>query len=81
MKKIEILGVGCPKCKKTEEQIRQSLNGLGMVENRDFTIEKITQPAEIAARGVMMTPGVIVDGTVVSTGKVPKSGDIISWIE
>lgn len=81
MKKIEILGVGCPNCKKTEEQVRKALAGLGWQEGREFVIEKVQKPADIAARGVLMTPGVVVDGKIVSAGKVPSHGDVISWME
>jgi len=81
MKKIEILGVGCPNCKKTESELRKALTGLGWKEGQDYTLTKVQNMAEIAARGVLMTPGVVVDGKIVSTGKVPKIGDIISWME
>ncbi|HDH58178.1 MAG TPA: thioredoxin family protein [Bacteroidetes bacterium] len=80
MKKIEILGVGCPKCQKTEEEVRKAALSLGWGEGVDFTIAKITNPGEIASRGVLMTPGVVVDGKVVSTGKVPKMRDIVGWL-
>jgi small redox-active disulfide protein 2 len=81
MKKIEILGIGCPNCKKAEEEVRKALTGLGWKEGQDFTLTKVQDMAQIAARGVLMTPGVVIDGKVVSTGRVPKAGDIISWIE
>ena len=81
MKKIEVLGPGCARCKQTAEVVRRALSSIGLAEGRDFSIEKIEKPTEIAARGVLMTPGVIVDGKIVSTGKIPTHGDIISWME
>jgi len=81
MKKIEVLGPGCARCKKTTEEVRRALSSIGLAEGRDFSLEKIEKPTEIAARGVLMTPGVIVDGKIVSTGKIPTHGDIISWME
>lgn len=81
MKKIEILGIGCPNCKKAEEEIRRALTGLGWQEGKEYVIEKVLKPADIAARGVMMTPGVIVDGKVVSVGKIPRHSEIISWMQ
>lgn len=81
MKKIEILGPGCPNCKKTAEEVKRALDSIGWKEGVDYTLVKVQDFAEIASRGVLMTPGVVVDGKVVSTGKVPKVGDIISWIE
>jgi len=81
MKKIEILGPGCAKCKQTEAVVRKALTTHGWVEEQDYSLEKVVRPTEIAARGVLMTPGVIVDGKIVSTGKVPTQGEIVSWIE
>ena len=81
MKKFEILGPGCARCKKTEEEVRKALNSLGWRENQDYAVEKIVRPAEIAARGVLMTPGVIMEGKIVSTGKIPSHGEIVSWVE
>ena len=81
MKTIEILGPGCANCKKTEEAVRKALTDIGWKEGQDFTLTKVQNMADIAARGILMTPGVIVDGKVVSTGKVPKVGEIISWVE
>ena len=53
MKKIQILGTGCPKCKKLAENAEAAAQQLGM----DYRIEKITDLAEIMKFGVMMTPG------------------------
>jgi small redox-active disulfide protein 2 len=81
MKKIEVLGIGCPNCKKTEKIIRRTVEGMGWSEGVDFTIRKITNPAEIADRGVLATPGVSIDGVVVSKGKIPKPKVVQSWFE
>jgi small redox-active disulfide protein 2 len=81
MKHIEILGMGCANCKKAEEEVRKALAGIGWKEGQEYSLTKVQNLADIAARGVLMTPGVVVDGKVVSSGKVPKIGDIISWIE
>lgn len=81
MRRIEILGVGCKSCEKTEEEVRKMAQGLGWTEGDDFTIEKVSDPGEIAARGVFITPGVTVDGKVVSSGKIPKQKDILKWLK
>jgi len=81
MKKFEILGPGCSRCTQTEQEVRKSLNSLGWIEGEDYVLEKVQKPADIAARGVLLTPGVIVDGKIVSTGKIPSHGQIVSWIE
>ncbi|MFH1862483.1 MAG: thioredoxin family protein [bacterium] len=81
MKRIEILGIGCARCTKTEQEVRRAVASLGWQEGREFTLYKIENPSEIAARGILMTPGVIIDGKVVSAGKVPTQKEILSWLK
>jgi small redox-active disulfide protein 2 len=64
--KIHILGTGCPKCKKLEENALVAARELGL----DFELEKVTEINEIMKFGVMMTPGLVIDGEVKSTGKL-----------
>ncbi len=72
MKKIEILGTGCPKCKKLEEQAQEAAAQL----NLECDIVKVEDIQKIMAYGVMMTPALVVDGQVKVTGKVPSIDDI-----
>lgn len=72
MKKIEILGTGCPKCKKLEEQAREAAAQL----NLECDIVKEEDIQKIMEYGVMMTPALVVDGQVKVTGKVPSVDDI-----
>ena len=65
--KIQILGTGCPKCKKLEENTKQAAMELGI----EHTIEKVTDINDIMAFGVMMTPALAIDGEVKLVGKVP----------
>ena len=65
--KIQILGTGCPKCKKLEENAKQAAMELGI----EHTIEKVTDINDIMAFGVMMTPALAIDGEVKLVGKVP----------
>ena len=76
MKKIEILGTGCAKCHKLEEETRKAAGELGL----DCQIEKVKDIQKITAYGVMMTPALVVDGQVKVVGKVPKIEDIKSMI-
>ncbi len=76
MKKIEILGTGCPKCKKLAEQVRLAADELGL----DCQIEKVEDIQKIMACGVMMTPALVVDGQVKVTGKVPSLDDLKTMI-
>ena len=64
--KIQILGTGCPKCKTLEENARAAAEQLGV----DFELEKVADINDIIAFGVMVTPGLAVDGEVKSTGRV-----------
>jgi len=68
MKKLQILGTGCPKCKKLTELTEAAANEMGI----EYEIEKITDINEIMEMGIMMTPGLVVDGTVKVAGKVPS---------
>ena len=70
--KIQILGTGCPKCKKLAENAEAAAGELGL----NFELEKITDINEIMKFGVMMTPGLAVDGNVKTVGKVPTVEEI-----
>ena len=67
MKKLQILGTGCAKCKKLAENAEAAARAMGI----EYTIEKVTDISEIMNFGVMMTPALVVDGVVVLVGKVP----------
>jgi len=72
MKKIQILGTGCPKCKKLAENAEAAVKDLGI----EYDIEKVTNINEIMNFGVMITPALVVDGDVKVVGKVPSPDDI-----
>ncbi len=72
MKKIQILGTGCPKCRKLAENAEAAVKKLGI----KYTIEKVTNINEIMKFGVMMTPALVIDGQVKVAGKIPSSEDI-----
>ena len=72
MKKIQILGTGCPKCKKLAENAEAAAKELGI----EFEIEKVTDINEIMKFGVMVTPALAVDGEVKVVGKVPSPDEI-----
>jgi len=72
MKKIQILGTGCPKCKKLAENVEAAAKELGI----EFEIKKVTDINEIMKFGVMVTPALVVDGEVKVVGKVPSTDEI-----
>ena len=66
--KIQILGTGCPKCKKLAENANAAAKELQL----DYVLEKITDINQIISFGVMMTPALAVDNNVKVVGKVPS---------
>ena len=76
MVKIEILGPGCANCARLETNARQAAAMAGV----EAEIVKVTDYGQIVAYGVMSTPGLVIDGKVVSYGRVPSAGDIAEWL-
>ncbi|RJQ39331.1 MAG: thioredoxin family protein [Nitrospiraceae bacterium] len=70
--KIEILGTGCPKCKKLLANTQEALNILGI----GADVKKVEDLKEIMQHGVFITPALVVDGEVKSTGKILSVEDI-----
>jgi small redox-active disulfide protein 2 len=76
MKKLQILGTGCPKCNKLAEFTEKAAKELCI----DYTLEKVTDINEIMKYGVMMTPALVVDGMVKVSGKIPKPDELKAMI-
>ena len=74
--KIQILGKGCINCKKLEENVRIALKQIGLNEE----VEKVTDVNKIVEMGVLMTPALVIDGKIESTGKVLSQKQIIEII-
>jgi len=72
MKKIQILGTGCPKCKKLAENTETAAKDLGI----EYEIQKVTDINEIMRFGVMVTPALAVEGQVKLAGKVPSVEEV-----
>lgn len=70
--KIKILGPGCANCQRLEERTKEAVEALGL----DVNLEKVTDAAEIASYGIMRTPGLVVNDTVVVAGRVPSTREI-----
>ncbi|MFZ1375293.1 MAG: thioredoxin family protein [Geothrix sp.] len=75
--KIEILGTGCAKCKLLAERAEEAARGIGA----NYTLVKVTEYPDIVARGVMTTPGLVVDGVVKSQGQVPTVAAIQALLQ
>jgi small redox-active disulfide protein 2 len=76
MRKIQILGTGCPKCKKLAENAEAAVKNTGI----ECEIVKVTDINEIMKFGVMMTPALAIDGQVKIIGKVPSPDEIRKWL-
>jgi len=75
--KIEILGTGCPKCKKLYAEAEKAVAASGVVAE----LEKVESIDDIVKYGVMMTPSLVIDGQVKASGRIAKASEIASWIE
>ncbi len=73
---IEVLGTGCPKCRATLENVERAVAELGIA----CEIVKVTDLSAIIARGVMMTPAVVVDGRIISSGRVPSVAEVKQYL-
>jgi len=73
---IKVLGTGCAKCKAVEKEVKEVVDELGM----DVEVEKVQDMAKIMEYKVMMTPSLVINGKVVSSGHVPSKSDVKKMI-
>jgi small redox-active disulfide protein 2 len=76
MKNVKVLGTGCANCKATVKLIEDAARAKGVA----VDLEKVENIADIMAYGVISTPGVVIDGTVVHAGGVPDRKKVESWL-
>jgi small redox-active disulfide protein 2 len=74
--KIKVLGAGCPKCKKLYAEVEKAIAFSGM----KVDLEKVEKIEEIIRYGVMAMPGLVINEEVKTSGRIPKSEEIASWI-
>ena len=75
--KFEILGSGCANCQKLEAITREAVGDLAL---QDAEVVKVTEMQQIMGYGVMSTPGLVIDGKVVSSGRVPSKAEVTTMI-
>ncbi|MFH1665234.1 MAG: thioredoxin family protein [Candidatus Omnitrophota bacterium] len=75
--KIEVFGPGCPKCAQLEKVVKEALLEL----NITAEVEKVKDMGRIVEAGIMLPPGLSINGKLKSSGKVPKIDEIKRWIE
>ncbi len=73
---IKVLGPGCPNCKKVEETARRAAASLGI----EAAFEKVTDYQKILEYPILSTPGLVVDETVVCSGRIPTEAEVTSWL-
>ena len=76
-KKIEVLGTGCAKCQKLEENAKQAVKLSGA----DAVVTKVSDINQITDYGVMVTPALVIDGKVKVAGKIPTAEAIAEWLK
>jgi small redox-active disulfide protein 2 len=77
MKKVQVLGPGCPKCVELNKRAQEAAKAVG----GEVEVEKVTDLKQIMSYGVMMTPALVVDGEVKVVGKVPSVDEIKKLIQ
>lgn len=82
---IEVCGPGCWRCHATEKNAKKALEELekeGKFKEADeVAVTMLSDFSLMAARGVMLTPAVVIDGVKVSEGRIPEVKEIKKWIE
>jgi len=74
---ITVVGPGCANCRKLEEIVKEVVSDL----NLEANVKKMTDIKEIAQSGVLLTPGLIIDGKVKMSGKVPSKAEVTKIIK
>ena len=76
MKKLQVLGTGCPKCQALAANAEAAARELGI----EYQLEKVTDVKEMMKLGVMITPALLVDGQVKGQGKTPAVSEVKAWL-
>jgi small redox-active disulfide protein 2 len=76
MLNVKVLGPGCENCKRLEAAVRKVAAERGL----PAEIEKVTDYAEIVKWPILSTPGLVVNGTLVSAGRIPTESEIAAWL-
>ncbi len=74
---IKILGMGCAKCNKLEEKVKE----IALKNNIEATFQKVTDIQEIMKYKIMMTPGLVINERVMCSGVIPKDELILQWLK
>ena len=78
---IEVCGPGCPRCQATEKNALEALKQLGKQVGEDAQVVEVKDVKEISARGVIITPALLIDGVKMCEGRIPSPQEVKKWIE
>jgi small redox-active disulfide protein 2 len=73
---VKILGTGCANCTRLEALVRE----VAAAERMQPEIEKVTEISAIMAYGVMHTPGLVIDGELKASGRIPSRSEVAGWV-
>ena len=74
---IKVLGTGCPKCKRLEQIVRDVATEAGVEAN----ITKVTNMDDIMAYPILSTPGLVINGELKSSGRLPRKAEVVAWLQ
>jgi len=77
--KIEVYGTGCARCHATRESVEKVVKELGL--EQEAEVVEVKDVKTFTAKGILLTPGVVIDGVKVSEGRIPSPEEIKKWIE
>jgi len=78
---IEVCGPGCPRCQATEKNAVEALKQLGKQVGEDVQVVEVKDVKEISARGVIITPALLIDGVKMCEGRIPSPQEVKKWIQ
>ena len=78
---IEVCGPGCARCQTAEKNVLQALKELGKELGKEIQVVEIKDIKQISAKGVVLTPAVLIDGVKVCEGRIPSPQEVKKWIE
>ena len=74
---IKVLGSGCGRCMQLEKIVRKLVE----TQSSEFQVEKVTEIQEIMKYNILTTPGLVINGKLVSAGRIPSATDVALWLE
>jgi small redox-active disulfide protein 2 len=76
MVKLEVFGIGCPKCQATEKNASEALRQLGL----EGEVSLVKDQVQIIKKGIISTPALAINGNVKAMGRIPEVKEIVNWL-